>query len=168
GWPPARATSPANAAKLFAERADHMMANVMDRELGRNPGARVLFFVDGLHALKIGGGRVESGGATPAETTWLAAQMGERFPADVYSILVDATPSRSITADVAAYRGTAFGEVFRRGGISGGTALRVTGAFDDVARNPVRTVGTTGVNFTLEPRATPMTGLADAYIYFGN
>lgn len=168
GWPPARATSPADASRLFAERADHMTNAVLERALGRNAGARVLFLVDGLHALKSGGGRVQTGGAAPATTTWLAAQLHERFPADVYSILLDAAPSRSISPEVAAYRGTAYGDVLRRAGVPGGTALEVRSTFDDVSRSPVRTAGTTGVDFTLEPRALRMTEIADAYVYFGN
>ncbi|HEX2167690.1 MAG TPA: hypothetical protein VHG09_10705 [Longimicrobiales bacterium] len=167
GWPPERATSPADAARLFAERADHMASTVMERALARNPGARVLFLVDGLHALKSGGGRVQTGGAAPAPITWLAAQMRERFPSDVYSILVDAPPSRSINPAVAAYRGTAFADVLSRGGVPAGTALPVTNAFNDVSRSPIRTAGTTGIEFSLEPRVAPMSDLADAYIYFG-
>ncbi|HEX6133609.1 MAG TPA: hypothetical protein VFZ24_06590 [Longimicrobiales bacterium] len=167
GWPPARATSPAATAQLFGQRADRMLEVVLERSLARDPGARVLFFIDGLHVLRSGGGRVQTGGATPVETRWLAAQMLERFPADVFSVLVDATPSRSVSAAVAAYRGTEFREIFRRGGIRGGTALPLSAAFNDLSRSPVRTVGTTGLDFTLEPRDTPVTELADAYIYFG-
>jgi hypothetical protein len=167
GWPPARATSAASAARLFGERVDHMAENVNDRELARNPGARVFFFVDGLHALKTGGGRVLTGGATPAELTWLAVRMRERFPADVFSILVDAAPSRSINPAVVAYRGTAYADVLRRGSVPVGTALRVTETFDDVSRSPIHTAATTGVEFSLEPRAVGMTDVADAYIYLG-
>lgn len=167
GWPPARATSAANAARIFGERSDHMAQNVNDRALGRNPGARVLFFVDGLHALKSGGGRVLTGGATPAEMTWLAAQMRERYPADVYTILVDAAPSRSINPAVVAYRGTAYADVLRRGGIPTGTALRVNDTFDDVSRSPIRTAATTGVEFSLYPRDVGIADIADAYIYLG-
>ncbi|HEX6307382.1 MAG TPA: hypothetical protein VFZ69_04285 [Longimicrobiales bacterium] len=167
GWPPARAASPASTAALFAERADRMLQLVLERSLARDSGARVLFFVDGLHALKNGGGRVQTGGATPVATTWLAAQLNGRFPADVYSILLDATPSRSVSAEVAAYRGTHFAEIFRRGGIGESTALPLGAAFDDASRSPIRTVGTTGHDFALEPRDTPATRLADAYIYFG-
>lgn len=167
GWPPARATSPAAASGMFADRAEHMVNTITERALGRNPGARVFFLVDGLHALKSGGGRVQTGGATPADMTWLAARLRQNNPADVYTILVDATPSRSVSADVAAYRGTAYADVMRRGGLPAGTALRVTDLFSDVSRSPIRTVGTTGIDFSLEPRSAPMTDLADAYIYFG-
>jgi hypothetical protein len=168
GWPPSRATSPADAATLFGARADRMVENVVDRALGRSPNARVLFFVDGLQALRSGSGRVQTGGARPVETTWLAAQMRQRYPSDVYTILVDAAPSRSIAADVAAYRGTAFADPMRRGGIASGTGLTVNASFDELTRTPIRVVGTTGLDFSLEPRATPMSELADAYVYFGS
>lgn len=168
GWPPPRATSPADAARLFGERADSMVESVMTRSLARSPNARVLFFVDGLQTLKSGGGRVQTGGATPATVTWLAAQMRERFPADVYTILLDATPSRSISTDVAAYRGTVLGEILRRGGIAPGTALQINATFDEVSRTPIRTAGNTGIDFILEPRATPLSDLADAYMYLGS
>ncbi|MBR9990307.1 MAG: hypothetical protein KFH98_11150 [Gemmatimonadetes bacterium] len=168
GWPPTRATSPADATRMFAARAGHMVTTLSERALARNPGARVFFLVDGLHALKTGGGRVQTGGATPADMTWLASRLRETWPSDVYTILVDATPSRSIGAEVAAYRGTAYADIMRRGGLPTGTALRVSGLFNDISRSPVRTVGTTGIDFSLEPRAAPMTDLADAYVYFGN
>lgn len=168
GWPPAQATSPADAAHRFSERADHMASTVMERSLARDPGARVLFLIDGLHALKSGSGRVQTGGAAPAPITWLAARMRERFPADVYTVLMDATPARSISTPVAAYRGTDFADPLRRGGLPSGTALQVTPVFDDLSRSPIRTVGTTGIDFSLEPRTLPMTDIADAYIYFGN
>jgi hypothetical protein len=168
GWPPVRATSPADAAQVYGTRADRMLENVVNRAGGRNQGARVLLFVDGLQALKSGGGRVQTGGARPVDIRWLGVQLGERHPADVFTILVDAAPSRSIATEVAAYRGTAFGEPLRRAGISGGTALRVNEAFDELTRTPIRIAGTTGLEFALEPRTTPMTQLADAYVYFGN
>lgn len=168
GWPPAGATAPSTAARLFGERAEHMATNVLERALGRDPGARVLFFVDGLNALKSGGGRIQTGGAAPSEFTWLAARMRERFPADVYTILVDATPARSINPDVAAYRGTVFADVLRRGGIEPGTGLRVTPLFDDVDRSPLRIVETTGISLTFEPGALPISELADVYVFLGS
>jgi hypothetical protein len=168
GWPPPAATAPSTAARLFGERAGHMATNVIDRALDRNPGARVLFFVGGLHALKSGGGRIQTGGAAPADFSWLAARMRERYPADVYSVLVDATPARSVNPEVAAYRGTVFADILRRGGVAPGTALRVTSVFDEVARNPLRIREATGVSLTLEPAALPMSELADVYVFQGS
>lgn len=168
GWPPARATSPHDAARLFGQRDAHMLEAVTTRELARNPGARVLFFVGGLHALKSGGGRIQTGGTRPVEVTWLAAQLAERYPQDVYTILVDAAPSRAVTTEVVTYRGTDAADVMRRAGAGSGFGLRINDDFDRLSRTPIRTVGTTGLTFTFEPRNTPLSRLADAYIYFGN
>jgi hypothetical protein len=167
-WPPARALSPHEAASIFGERDAHMLQAVTDRALRRNPNARVLFFVDGLHALKSGTGRLLTGGTAPVEVQWLAARLAERYAGDVFSILVDATPSRVLETDAAAYRGTRLAEGLARAGVSAGIALRAAPALDAVSRTPIRVVGTTGVEFMLEPRNAPFSRLADAYIYFGS
>jgi hypothetical protein len=168
GWPPGRATSPHDAARMFGERDAHMMEAVMLRALAREPSARVLFFVNGLHALKQGGGRVQTGGTRPVDVQWLAARMMERFPQDVFSILTDATPSRVVAADVVTYRGTVAADAMRRAGVRGGSAFRLAAPFDQLSRAPIRVVGTTGIDFLLEPRVAPLSEIADAYIYFGN
>jgi hypothetical protein len=168
GWPPARVISPHDAARLFAQRDEHMLDAVMERALARNPGARVLFFVNGLHALKSGGGRVQTGGTRPVETTWLASRLADRFPQDVYTILVDAAPSRVVATEVAAYRGTLAADVMRRAAVGSGFALRAGPELDALTRTPIRVVGTTGLEFTLEPRTARFSELADAWIYFGS
>jgi hypothetical protein len=168
GWPPEGATSPHEAARLFGERDAHMMEAVMQRGLAREPGTRVLFFVNGLQAIRSGGGRVQTGGTRPVDVQWLAARVAERFPRDVFSILTDASPSRVLAPDVVTYRGTAVADAFRRGGIRSGSGFRITPLFDEVSRTPVRVVGTTGVDFIMEPRVLPFSQAADAYIYFGN
>jgi hypothetical protein len=99
--------------------------------------------------------------------TWLATQLAEQYQGDVFSILVDASPSRVITTDAAAYRGTTLGETLERAGARTGFALRSAPALDAVSRAPIRVVSTTGVEFMLEPRAIAFSRLADAYIYFG-
>jgi hypothetical protein len=168
GWPPARAASPHDAAVMFGERDGHMLDAVMQRALQREPSARVLFFVNGLHALKVGGGRVQTGGTRPVEVQWLASRLAESFPQDVYTILTDASPARVVSATVATYRGTQAADVMRRGGIRSGAAFRTHASFDALTRTPIRVVGTTGLDFTLEPRTAPFSQVADAYIYFGN
>jgi hypothetical protein len=168
GWPPDRSVSPQAAATLFGERDAHMMETVMQRSLQREPNARVLFFMNGLHVLKSGGGRIQTGGASPVDVQWLASRMREQFPQDVYSILTDAPSARAVGANVATYRGTQLGEVLRRGDITAGSGFRLGGPFDELTRTPIRVVGTTGLDFALEPRTAPLSELADAYIYFGN
>lgn len=167
GWPLERATGPAEASEQFGTRGEHMLTTVHARALEREPSARVLFFVDGLHALKQGGGRIQSGGARPVEIEWLAAGLSRLYPQNVYSLLVDAPTARAPTTAVAAYRGTALAEAMRRGGIAAGTALPLTGVADRVSRTPIRVTGTTGLDFQLEPRTARLSELADAYVYFG-
>jgi hypothetical protein len=168
GWPPTRATAPHDAARLFGQRDEHMIEAVSERALARNPNARVLFFVGGLHALKAGAGRLQTGGSRPVDMRWLAARLVERYPHDVFSILVDATPSRAATTAVVAYRGTAAADLMRRTGAGSGFALRIDDQLNDLSRSPIRTVSTTGVTFSFEPRTTRLTELADAYIFFGS
>ena len=166
GWPPGRSVSPSEAAQLFGRRDAHMLETVMNRALARSPNARVFFFMDGLHVIRNGGARVQTGGTSPVETTWLAALLAERFPQDVYSILVDAQPARSVAPALAGYAGTQAADLLRRGGLGNGFALRLGPAFPDVPRPAIRTKERTGVEFILEPRAGLMQELADAYIYF--
>jgi hypothetical protein len=153
---------------MFGERDAYMMEAVMQRALTREPGSRVLFFVNGLHTLREGGGRVQTGGTRPVEVRWLAARLRDRFPQDVYTILTDATPARVVTAEVATYRGTRAADAMRRAGIRGGSAFVLREPFDDLTRSPVRVVGTTGIDFTLEPRTTSFSTVADAFIYIGD
>jgi hypothetical protein len=168
GWPPQRGVSPHEAARRFGERDAYMMEAVMQRALIREPAARVLFFVNGLHTLRTGGGRVQTGGTRPVDVQWLASRLAERFPQDIYTILTDATPARVITPDVAAYRGTQAADAMRRSGVRSGAAFRTGAPFDALTRTPLRVVGTTGMDFMLEPRTAAFSELADAYIYFGN
>lgn len=168
GWPPPRATSLHDAARMYGERDAHMVDAVTQRALAREPGARVLFFVSGLHALRSGGGRLQTGGTRPVEVQWLAARLAARFPQDVFTVLVDASPLRAVATEVATYRGTHLGDVLRRGGIPSGSAFRLDGSFDAITRTPIRVVTTTGLDFVLEPRAVPLSEVADAYVYYGN
>jgi hypothetical protein len=174
GWPPDHGTARHHAARIYGERDAHMMDVVMRRALEREPGARALFFVNGLHTLRTGGARLQAGGTGAIEVRWLAARLAERFPDDVYTILTDATPARIVTADVAVYRGTRAGDIMRRGGVRSGTAFVIAQPFDNLTRltrltrSPIRIVEAAGIDLVLEPRAAPFSTMADAYIYFGN
>lgn len=165
-WPPRGAVSPSAAAQLFGQRGPHMMETIHDRVLARSPHAVVLFLVDGLHALRNGSGRAQTGGTAPVQSEWLAALVAERHPQAVFSILTDAPASRAAPTAVASYRGTAAGEVLRGTGVS--YAVRLGQPFDEISRNPIDVTGTTGVDFMLQTNAARMTDLADAYVFFGS
>jgi hypothetical protein len=165
-WPPANAIAPSEAARLFGERDSVMYANIAG-VLNMNPKARVLFFTDGLHALKDGTGVVQTGGTRTVQVSWLASRLAKLYPQDVYSILVDATPSRIPSPAVASYRGTASGSVLRDAGVSSGTSLVVDQSFN-FSRNPINIVEKPGIHFDLTPHELTFTQLADAYIYLGS
>lgn len=165
GWPPARPASPSEAAQMYGQRDAHMLETVAERSLDRNPNARVFFFVDGVHALR-GGARIQTGGTRPVETTSLAALLSERFPQDVYTILVDAQPARVLTPPLASYMGTSAADLLRRASVGSGFALRTGNALDELPRPVIRTESRTGVDFTVLPREARMSELADAYIFF--
>ncbi len=74
----------------------------------------------------------------------------------------------SIATEVAAYRGTEYAEALRRNGVPANTGVGVSSLFDDLTRSPIRVVGTTGLDFTLEPRTVPFSELGDAYVLLGS
>jgi hypothetical protein len=166
GWPPAGGESPSAAAQKFGQR-DAAMANALRPVLESGPKSRALIFVGGLHALKSGSGTVQTGGTRNVETEWLAGRLGQVYPQDVFTILVDATPSRISSATVAAYRGTAAGPILRDAGIPTGTALLVTDDFDFM-RSPIRVTDKPGIQFGLSPQDLTFSAIADGYIYLGS
>jgi hypothetical protein len=158
--------SPSQAAVRFGERDAHMVERIDERILSRNARARILFFVDGLRVLR-GEARAQTGGTEPVPVTWLAALLDRRAPGEVYSVLVDAPPTRAPTAHVARYQGTELHELIRRtSGVPDRFALRVDGSFD-FAGNPIRIVTKPGLTFDLLPRSFRLGGQVDAYIYLG-
>jgi hypothetical protein len=164
-WPPARALAPHELARRFGEWDVHMQRTI-GTVLRREPRARVLFLVDGLHVLRAAGGSVQTGGTRTVQTTWLAARMERNYPQDVYSILIDAPAGRTAAPQVAAYRGTVLGPLLSesRGARDAGVVLR---SALDFSRQPIRFAGRPGIRFELEPRPLTLSQLADAYIYLG-
>jgi hypothetical protein len=165
-WPPARAVAPHELARRFGVRDEHMHRTISTL-LQREPRARVLFMLDGLHVLRGSGGSVQTGGTRTVRTTWLASRLEQEYPQDVYSILVDAPASRSAAPPVAAYRGTAAGPLLaeRRGDDPVGIALAGPFGF---TRQPIRVAGRPGIRFEHEPHGLTLPEVANAYIYLGN
>jgi hypothetical protein len=166
-WPPARAVAPHELARRFGQRDAHM-ASVIGQLLAREPRARVLFLLDGLHVLRGGAGAaIQTGGTRTVQLTWLAARLEREFPQDVYSILVDAPAQRTAAPQVASYRGTAAGPLLAetRGGESVGTTLDKPFGF---TRQPIRIGRRPGISFELDPRGFTLPQVADAYVYLGD
>lgn len=163
-WPPARAVAPATLARGLAHRTAHMVERVETAVLGPNPRARVLLFLDGYHGLRYGRGLMEVGGGGTMELEWLAKALRERYPGDVYTILVDGV--RGGRAGPGAYTGTRAGPVLRRALGRRAVAVRVDERFDFLAE-PLYENGGPGIRLDLRPRGYRLGDVADAYIYAG-
>ncbi len=162
-WPPERALSPNRAGELYGERDAFMEARLDSLLLERNARARVLFFVEGLRVMR-GGAALQTGGTGLVEITWLAQRMRDRFPRDVYGVLVDAPASRALAPEVVAYRSSGAWDVLRQGvpDAPAQFGLPVTEAFDPIGA-PVRVFATPGTTFSLQPGGE-LRELVDAYI----
>ena len=162
GWPPERALSPAELARRSAERDAHMVARIQ-QATGLTPGARVLVFVSGFHALEAGTGLVQTGGTAPVEIGWLGSRLVRQAPEEVYSFLVDA-PAGARASDVTGYAGTVFAEMLKRNGVNRSFVAPLTREFDAL-RRPLLIRKSPGLSFDIVPRDYQLSDLADAYIY---
>ena len=162
GWPPARPLAPAEAARKSAERDAHMQKRIQD-VVGLNPGARVLVFMTGFHALKSGMGQIQTGGTAPVQIAWLGSRLAKQAPEEVYSFLVDA-PASIGTPDITGYSGTALSEILQQKGIGRTFVTPITNEFD-VFRRPLVTRKSPGLSFEIVPRDYRLSHVADAYIY---
>ncbi len=162
GWPPARPLAPADAARKAAERDAHMQKKIQD-VMNLNPGARVLVFMTGYHALKSGTGELQTGGSTPVPIAWLGSRLVGWAPEEVYTFLVDA-PVVGREGDVTAYVGTSIAEIAQRNGADRTFVTPITSEFDAV-RRPLLTRKSPGLSFEILPRDYQLREMADAYIH---
>jgi hypothetical protein len=162
GWPPGRSVAPAELARGSAEREQHMQQQIQ-QAMALNPGARVLVFMTGYHALKSGTGVLQTGGSEPVQISWLGARLQQAAPEEVYSFLVDA-PVAGRSTDVTAYGGTSIADIVQHGGVTRSFVTPVTAEFDAI-RRPLITRKSPGLSFELMPRDYRLSDLADAYIY---
>lgn len=168
GWPGESGRSPAQLARLFGQRDSVMAATIDEILLERDPRARVLFFVEALQTLKIGGAQIQTGGAGRVESRWLAARLREESPGDVFSVLLDVPPARAIPADVAAYGGSRLYEPLRRGeGLPARFGVRHLDVFDHVIR-PIRAASGPGISVDLYPQDYRLRDVVDVYVMLGS
>jgi hypothetical protein len=168
GWPLDDGHSPSQLARLYGQRDDHMAASIEERLLRRDPRARVLFFTDNLHALRSGGANIQTGGTGVVEARWLAARMGQLYPGEVYSVLVESPGGRASGTDLASFRETRLRDVIGRAdGLPPRFGLRLgTETIDDLIRAVCVNTGP-GVTVDLTPPDYRMRDVADAYVYLG-
>lgn len=165
-WPPERAMSPAAALARWSGIDAHMSARIEERVFTRDPRARAILLVDGLHALRVPF-VVRTGGTPPVTVTPLAAILAGRNAREVWTALIDpaAAPPSPV---VAAYAGTAARETLRRsetgGSAFGLAALDRLGPADDW----LRVATAPGLQFDLATARTTFAAVTDAYVYIPN
>jgi hypothetical protein len=167
GWAGDPGRSPARLARDYAVRDSVMVARITEELLTRDQRARVLFFVDGLNALKTGGARVQTGGAGLVEGEWLAARLRRAHPGEVFTVLLDAPPGRVVGGEVAVYRGTRFYESLRRADdLPDRFGVRIDESLDGVIR-PIRATSAPGITVDIVPQDYRLRDVADVYVLLG-
>jgi hypothetical protein len=103
GWPPNPPPSPARLTQAFGERTELMAEALEPYVLGRNDRARVLVFVDGLHAVRAYA-RIETGGEILDSLPMLATRIERDRPTGVFTALLAAPGPPSPGLGLAGYR----------------------------------------------------------------
>lgn len=162
GWPPRASLSPKAAAQRFAQHGTNMAQRIDDEILGRTSGTRIVALVESLQALKGGGAEVAAGGGAPTPVHWMAAELAERHPVDVYTVLPDAPLENRGYPLVARYGGTTLYSRLRPPG-SGSFAVPVVDPIRS-ASAPVKLRTGPGVSLKMLPDDYTLGTVADAYV----
>lgn len=164
GWPPARAMAPAQAVLRWAERDAHMARVVSSRVLSRDSRARVVFFMNGLHALRAPI-ELRTGGTAPVPVMPLAARLAATAPREVWSALLDVPPVAASVPAVAVLVGSGARETLRRETLDGRAfVVPVTSQFG-AASDWLAVRTQPGVTFSLADPDVPLAGVVDAYVH---
>ena len=165
-WGAPNALSPAELARRYGERS-RAMAEALDRSvLTMSARARVVIFMSGLHALRSGYVQLQTGGTATVEAPWFAARLAESHPGEVYSVLVEASPT-GVARDFVDYQGTRLPEVAESALPNGKYALRIDESFDFLS-NPIARRSTPGITFQIAPRGYRLSDVADLYVHLGH
>ena len=165
GWGGGRAESPAERARRFVQRDSAMLKNIEAELLNAAPRARVLIFMTGLHGLENSEAQLQTGGVATVQGRWFAGRLGERYPGEVYSFLVDAAGNGSAD-ELVPYNGTRIPESLKTRMPDGQFALPIGSQFD-VFSHAVRENSIPGIRFTIVPQQYRLREVADEYIYLG-
>lgn len=165
-WPPGPGTGPHDLARAFASRDSAMLA-VLEREvLARHAQPRVLFLVEGVHALGGGGAAVQTGGTARQSMRALPVRLRERSPAEVWVGLVDAPAGRAGPTPVSSYVGTVLPEALRDAGLRPPLAVPLNDRFAPFTPG-VRVRTTPGMSFELAPAGMALPDRGDVWLWLG-
>ena len=106
----------------------------------------------------------ESGGGGAIRANWFAATLAERYPVDVYSVLVDASLDPSGYPLVAQYAGTRVHARLRKAIPGDIVAVPVSGPIGEY-RDPILVRTGPGIGFSIAPDDHTFAQLADGYVF---
>ena len=162
-WGEHAALSPADLARKYGERSRAMADALDDHVLTMSSRARVLIFMDGLHALRAGTLQLQTGGTATVEAPPFAARLAQNYPGEVYSALVEAAGAGT-SRDVLDFRGTRLPEAAENALPNGKYAMRIDQSFEFLS-NPIAYRATPGITVQIVPRGYRLTDVADLYVH---
>ena len=163
-WPPRAALPPKEAAESYAMRGSSMAARVSTQMLERTSSSRIVALVDPLQAIRTGHGELRVGGGGAIQASWFAASLAERYPVDVYSVLLDVSLEGSGYPLVVQYAGTRVHERLLKAVPSDAVGMPASGPVGEYG-NPLRLRTGPGVSASILPDDHTLSTLVDGYVF---
>lgn len=163
-WPPREALPPKSAAEAYAMRGAAMAARVGAQMLERTSRSRVVALVEPLQAIRSGYAELRVGGGGAIRADWFAAVLAQRYPVDVYSVLVDASLEGTGYPSVVQFGGTRVHERLLKAVPSAPVGVPASGPVGEY-RDPIRLRTGPGVNASILPDDHTLATLIDGYVF---
>ena len=163
-WPPVDALPPKDAAEAYAARGASMAERVSTQMLERTSRSRIVALVEPLQAIRSGSAELRVGGGGAIQATWFAAALAERYPVDVYSVLLDVSLENTGYPLVVQYAGTRVHERLLKAVPSEAVGLPASGPIGDY-RDPLRLRTGPGVSVSILPDDHTLSTLVDGYVF---
>ncbi len=163
-WPPRAALPPKEAAESYAMRGSAMAARVNTQMLERTSSSRVVALVDPLQAIRTGHGELRVGGGGAIRADWFAASLAERYPVDIYSVLLDAALDNRGYPLVVQYAGTRVHERLLKALPSDAVGMPASGPVGDYGNPLVLRTGP-GISASILPDDHTLATLVDGYVF---
>ena len=163
-WPPREALPPKEAAQSYASRGAAMAERVSTQMLERTSSSRVVALVDPLQAIRSGSAELRVGGGGAITSRWFAAVLAERYPVDVYSVLLDASLEGAGYPLVVQFAGTRVHERLLKALSGEAIGMPASGPIGDY-RDPLLLRTGPGITVSILPDDHTLASLTDGYVF---
>jgi len=141
-----------------------MAERIAAQMLERTSRSRVVALVDPLQAIRTGSAELRVGGGGAIDAHWLAATLAERYPVDVYSVLLDASLESTGYPLVVQFAGTRLHERLLKAIPGEAVGMPASGPIGDY-RNPILLRTGPGVTVSILPDDHRLADLASGYVF---